>query len=323
MSKKSWSYAMFEGVRQAMGRDRNLVLTSSLGIASYPGLPDINLEKEFGSERVIDYTSIDEFWYNAAAYGSALMGNKGIYYHKQSMANPFPIEMWSQHVAKTRHMTGGQAVIPMVLVVSFSGQAPGMAGQHSDYEEDTWYAHIPGARTVAPTTVYDVKGLMIHAMMSNDPVAVINYGGFAALQDDVPDTPYEVDFGKAAVRTRGNDLTIVTSGAGALDAKTAVERLQKDGMSVELIDLVTLNPMDTETLVKSVQKTKRLITFDQSKYTLCPGAEVMARCAEGVPGAKFRRIAYPDSPPPGAPEMFLWMKPNDTHLYEAAKKLVG
>ena len=94
-------------------------------------------------------------------------------------------------------------------------------------------------------------------------------------------------------------------------------------MKVEAIDLRVLKQMDTETLVKSVQKTKHLLTFDQSYYTLCPGAEVIARVAENVYGAKFKRIAFPDAPPPAAPEMFIWMRPNADHIVAAAKKLVG
>jgi pyruvate dehydrogenase E1 component beta subunit len=103
----------------------------------------------------------------------------------------------------------------------------------------------------------------------------------------------------------------------------ATAELQKAGMKVETIDLRSLKPMDTETLVKSVQKTKRLLTVDQSYYTLCPGAEVIARVAENVDGARYKRVAFPDAPPPAAPEMFLWMRPNANHIVGVAKKLVG
>lgn len=103
----------------------------------------------------------------------------------------------------------------------------------------------------------------------------------------------------------------------------ATEALQKQGVKVETIDLRSLKPMDTETLVKSVQKTKRLLTVDQSYYTLCPGAEVVARVAENVEGARFKRIAFPDAPPPASPEMFLYMRPNADHVVAAAKKLIG
>ena len=183
--------------------------------------------------------------------------------------------------------------------------------------------HIPGVRTVIPSTPYDAKGLMITAVRSGDPVVYIEFSGFAKMKADVPDEAYEVPFGKAAIRTKGSDLTIVSSGGGMAEAQKGTEMLQKAGMSVELIDLRSLNPMDTETLVKSVQKTKRLLTFDLSKYTLAPGAEVVARVAEGVEGAKFKRIAHPDAPPAAAPEMYLWSRPDENNLFDAAKMFVG
>ena len=101
------------------------------------------------------------------------------------------------------------------------------------------------------------------------------------------------------------------------------EALKAQGNNVEAIDLRVLKEMDTATLVNSVQKTKRLLTVDQSYYTLCPGAEVIARVAENVDGARYKRIAFPDAPPPASPEMFLWMRPNAEHILGAAKKLVG
>jgi pyruvate dehydrogenase E1 component beta subunit len=121
----------------------------------------------------------------------------------------------------------------------------------------------------------------------------------------------------------GGDLTIVGSGGGMPEVLKAAETLTADGMGVEVIDLRSLKPMDTETLVASVQKTKRLLTVDQSYYTLCPGAEVIARVAENVDGARYRRVAFPDAPPPASPEMFLWMRPNADHVVSAAKKLVA
>jgi pyruvate dehydrogenase E1 component beta subunit len=103
----------------------------------------------------------------------------------------------------------------------------------------------------------------------------------------------------------------------------AAASLQQQGIGVETIDLRSLKPMDTETLVSSVQKTRRLLTVDQSYYTLCPGTEVIARVAENVDGARYKRVAFPDAPPPASPEMFLWMRPNADHIAAAAKKLIG
>lgn len=325
MSRKSWTYAQLEGIVQAAADFDNDIIITGTGVlrGTFPGLPDIDLVEHFGRYRVIDYSAIDEMWYNAAALGSALIGVRAISWHDMYMAVPYPFELISQHAAKLHHMTGGQAKIPCVFRLAISNQAPGMAGQHSDYEEDTWYAHIPGVKTVIPSTAYDAKGLMISAIRSGDPIVYFEPAAFRGLVEEVPDEPFEVPIGIAEVRTQGNDITIVGSGGSMPEILDATERLANQGVSVEVIDLRSLHPIDTETLVKSVQKTGKLLTVDQSKYTLCPGAEVIARVAEGVRGAAFKRIAYPDAPPPGAPEMFNWMRPNADHVYQAATILLN
>jgi pyruvate dehydrogenase E1 component beta subunit len=165
--------------------------------------------------------------------------------------------------------------------------------------------------------------MMVSAIRDPNPVVYLFPAGLRQLSEEVPDEQYTVPLDKAAVRTIGNDLTIVSSGAGMPAVLEATDQLQKAGMKVEAIDLRSLKPMDTETLVKSVQKTKRLLTFDQSYFTLCPGAEVIALVAENVDGARYKRIAFPDAPPPASPEMFNWMKPNAGHILAAARKLVS
>jgi pyruvate dehydrogenase E1 component beta subunit len=207
--------------------------------------------------------------------------------------------------------------------MEMTGQTPGFAGQHSDYEIDTYYAHIPGVKTVIPSNPTDAKGMMVSALRSRDPVVYLYAAGLRDMIEDVPDEQYETPLDKAAVRSVGTDITIVGSGGGMPEVLKATEELTKAGMKVETIDLRSLKPMDTETLVKSVQKTKRLLAVDQSYYTLGPAAEVIARVAENVDGARFKRIAFPDAPPPAAPEMFLWMRPNAGHIVAAAKKMVG
>ena len=161
---------------------------------------------------------------------------------------------------------------------------------------------------------------MASAIQDPNPVVYLFAAGLRPSTEEVPDQQYTIPLDKAAVRTTGNDLTIVSSGAGMPAVMDATQQLQKAGMKVEAIDLRSLKPIDTETLVKSVQKTKRLLTFDQSYYTLCPGAEVIARVAENVDGARYKRIAFPDAPPPASPEMFTWMRPNAGHIVAAAKK---
>ncbi|MDP3897884.1 MAG: transketolase C-terminal domain-containing protein, partial [Mesorhizobium sp.] len=172
-------------------------------------------------------------------------------------------------------------------------------------------------------TPYDAKGMMVSALRDPNPVVYLYPAGLRELVEEVPDDQYEVPLDKAAVRMEGGDITIVGSGGGMPEVLKAAEALKAQGMGVEVIDLRVLKEMDTATLVDSVQKTKRLLTVDQSYYTLCPGAEVIARVAENVDGARYKRVAFPDAPPPASPEMFLWMRPNAEHIIGAAKRLVG
>jgi len=323
MARKSFMYALLEAVQYEMRQDKNMIWIFELTppVASNPGRPVINLETEFGRLRVAN-TGIDENWMAACVLGAGLAGSKAATYIPYQGAC-MPFQMIQNHAGKLRSMTGGDASMPVVFVMEMTGQTPGFGGQHSDYEIDTLYAHIPGVKTVIPATPADAKGMMASAIRDPDPVVFLYAAGLRELVEEVPDDQYLTPLDKAAVRTTGSDITIVSSGAGMPDVLDATEKLEKAGMKVEAIDLRSLKPIDTETLVKSVQKTKRLLTFDQSYYTLCPGAEVIARVAENVDGAKYKRIAFPDAPPPASPEMFTWMRPNADHIVAAAKKFVS
>ncbi len=323
MANKSWMYAVLEAVQYEMRQDKNMVWIFELTppVASTPGKPVINLEKEFTRRRVVN-TGIDEMWMAATVLGSGLAGSKAATYIPYQ-GNAMCFQILQNHVGKLRSMTGGAASMPVVFILEMTGQTPGFAGQHSDYEIDTYYAHIPGVKTVIPSTPYDAKGMMVSAIRDPDPVVYLYPAGLRELMEDVPDEQYTVPLDKAAVRTTGSDITIVGSGGGMPEVMDAAKKLQAQGMKVEAIDLRALKPMDTETLVKSVQKTKNLLTVDQSYYTLCPGAEVIARVAENVEGARYKRVAFPDAPPPASPEMFLWMRPNSDHIVRAAMKMIG
>ncbi|MGR3322994.1 MAG: alpha-ketoacid dehydrogenase subunit beta [Pseudooceanicola sp.] len=321
MAQKSWMYAVLEAVQYEMQQDPAMTWIFELTppVASNPGKPVINLETEFGRKRVVN-TGIDENWMASAVLGAGLSGSKSATYIPYQGAC-IPFEVIQNVAGKLRSMTGGKASMPVVWVIEMTGQTPGFAGQHSCYEEDSYYMHIPGVRTVIPSTPYDAKGLMHAALRSPDPVVYLYPAGLRTLTEEVPDEPYEVPLDKAAVRMEGSDITIVSSGGGMPGVLEAAETLRAEGMGVEVIDLRTLKEMDTETLVNSVGKTKRLLTVDQSYYTLCPGAEVIARVVENVDGVKVKRVAFPDAPPPASPEMFLWMRPDAANVVGAARGL--
>ena len=157
-----------------------------------------------------------------------------------------------------------------------------------------------------------------------DPVVFCQYP-LASSGPDVPDEPYTVPIGEAAIRTEGGDITIVGYAPQTVEIAKAVQRLSREGISAEFIDPRTLAPLEgvMETIIESVKKTGRLLTSDDGSYNFCNGAEIIARVAEAVPGVKVKRLAFPDAPPPGAPEMINYMKVNADDIVAAAKKLVG
>ena len=140
----------------------------------------------------------------------------------------------------------------------------------------------------------------------------------------VPDEPYTVPIGQAAVRTEGKDITIVGYAPQTLQIDRAVQQLKKDGISAEFIDPRTLAPLETvmQPIIQSVKKTGRLLTSDEGSYNFCNCAEIIARVAEAVPGVKVKRLAFPDAPPPGAPEMINYMKVDAPKIVAAAKKML-
>jgi len=243
--------------------------------------------------------------------------------HIPSMATFIPYELMFNHAGKLRHMTGGQASFPMVLWADMMGRRPYQAGQHADAGLESSYARLAGLKVLIPSNSYDAKGLMISAIRDVDPVVFCQYS-VGSSGPEVPDEPYTVPIGEAAIRTEGNDITIVGYAPQTVEISKAVKQLSNDGISAEFIDPRTLAPLEgvMDTIIESVKKTGRLLTSDDGSYNFCNGTEIIARAAEAVPGVKVKRLAFPDAPPPGAPEMINYMKVNADDIVAAARRLV-
>jgi len=173
MAKKSFMYSVLEAVQHEMRADNEMIWIFELTppVASTPGKPVINLEKEFGRKRVVN-TGIDENWMAGCVLGAGLAGTKAVTYIPYQ-GNCMCFQMLQNHAGKLRHMTGGGASMPVVFILEMTGQTPGFAGQHSDYEIDTYYAHIPGLKTVIPSNPTDAKGMMVSAIRDPNPVAFL------------------------------------------------------------------------------------------------------------------------------------------------------
>jgi len=319
---KSKSFAILEAIQGEMRRDKLLTLLYEYQTpaAGWSGR-SINLAAEFGRPRV-QFCCIDEQWIVGGAMGMSMIGVPAIA-HIPSMTTFIPYELMFNHAGKLRHMTGGQAAFPMVLWADMAGRYPFQAGQHADAGLESSYARLAGLKVVIPSNPYDAKGLMTSAIRDVDPVIFCDYS-VPASGPEVPDEPYTVPIGEPAVRTEGTDITIVGYAPQTAEIARAVEMLKKDGVSAEFIDPRTLAPLEgvMPAILQSVQKTGKLLTSDDGSYSFSNCSEIVARVAEAVPGAKFKRLAFPDAPAPGAPEMLSYMRVDAAKIAAAARKMV-
>lgn len=321
MAMKGWYYAQLEAVRDEMRERDDMMFLYELTAPRAATPQQIDLEEEFGRMRVYN-SSINELWMASAAIGAGLIGTRVVAYIPYQ-GGTVPFDVIRQHAGRMRYKTGGVASVPVVFFIEESGQSPTIGPQHSDYDEDIYYAHMAGIKTVVPSTVYDAKGLMHAAIRDPDPTVYINPGRLKGQVEDVPDEPFEVPIGEAAVRSEGEDMTIVGYGPVMPYVQQVAADLDGQGVSAEVVDLRTLNPLDRDTIIASARKTGKLLSVEAGKYSYGVGAEVLAAVAEAEPGVTMRRIAYSDAPPPAAPEMFNWMQVTTERIGAAAQALAN
>jgi len=319
MSSKGWYYAQLEAVQYEMRARPDMFFLYELTAPRVAVPKPLDLEKEFGRERVYN-SSINELWMASAAIGAGLIGSRVIAYIPYQ-GGTIPFDVIRQFAGKVRYKTGGVASVPVVFFIEESGQSPTLSVQHSDYDEDIYFAHMAGIKVVVPSTVYDAKGLMHAAIRDPDPVVYINPGRLKSLVEDVPDEPFEVPFGKAVLRKAGRDMTIVGYGPVMPYVQSVATKLTAQGINAEVVDLRSLFPLDRDALIASARKTHKLLSVEAGKYSYGVGAEVLATVAEAVPGTVFRRIAYSDAPPPAAASMFNWMQVTEDRILAAAQAL--
>ncbi len=239
---KNANFAILEAIQGEMRREKHLTLLYEYQKpAARWSDRTIDLESEFGKWRARS-CAIDEQWIVGGVLGMAMTGIPAIA-HIPSMTTFIPYELMFNHAGKLRHMTGGQAAFPMVLWADMQGRAPFQAGQHADAGLESSYARLAGLKVVIPSTPYDAKGLMIAAIRDADPVVLCQYP-IPTTGPEVPDEPYVVPIGQAAVRTVGKDLTIVGYAPQTAEIAKAVELLKGQGISAEFIDPGTLAPLE-------------------------------------------------------------------------------
>ncbi len=313
--------AIREGLSEEMDRDPNVfLLGEDIGVYGGAFKVTAGLLERFGERRVID-TPIAESAIVGAATGASLLGLRPVVEIQFSDFISCAYDQIVNFAAKCRYRWS--AGVPIVIRAPSGGGIHG--GPFHSQNPETAFTHTPGLKVVAPSTAYDAKGLIKSAIRDNDPVLFFEHKAlYRRIKEDLPSEDYTVPIGKAAVVRAGADLSIITYGAMVHVALEAAETLQREGISVEVVDLRTLLPLDEETVLASVRKTSKALLLHEDTLTGGLGGEIAARISEKVfeyLDGPIVRVAAPDTPVPYSPPLEEAFLPNAVKVAERARWL--
>lgn len=321
----SFAEAIREAMDIAMSEDERVLLIGE-DIGVYGGAFQVtgDLVHKHGTDRVVD-APISELGSAGVAVGAALTGLRPVLEFQFSDFAALAMEQIVNQAAKIRYMLGGAASVPVVMRLP-TGSGTGAAAQHSQSLE-AWLGHVPGLKVVQPSTPADAKGLMLAALDDPDPVMIFEHKLLYKTKGAVAPGRYVTPIGKAAVRREGSDLTIVASAIMVHKAMEAADALAGSGADVEVIDLRTIRPIDSETVFESVRKTSRLICVYEGVKTLGIGAEISAMVAESDAfdylDAPIIRLGGAECPIPYSPVLERAAVPQVDDIVDAAKGLLN
>lgn len=315
--------AICEAMSEEMRRDESVYLMGE-EVAEYNGAYKASkgMLAEFGPKRVID-TPIAELGFGGIAVGSTMTGNRPIVEYMTFNFSLVGIDQIINNAAKIRQMSGGQFPCPIVFrgPTASAGQ---LAATHSQAFE-SWFANTPGLKVIVPSNPYDAKGLLKAAIRDNDPVIFMESEQMYGDKGEVPDGEYVLPIGVADIKRKGSDVTIVSFGKIIKEAYKAADELEKQGVSCEIIDLRTVRPMDTNTIVESVKKTNRLVILEEAWPFGNVSTEITYRVqsqAFDYLDAPIEKINTADTPAPYSPVLLEEWLPNMNDVINAVKKVM-
>ncbi len=324
MRELTYADALREALREEMIRDPNVILLGE-EIGVFNGVYKVTrgLLDEFGPERVRD-TPISEAAIAGAAVGLALAGLKPVAEIMYMDFLPICMDQLSTQAAKMRFMSGGQLNVPMVLRTQYSlGRQHG--SQHSQFTP-AWFLQVPGLKVVLPSDPNDAKGLLKSAIRDPNPVLFVEGGLLYRTKGPVPEEEYTTPLGKAAVKKKGDDITIVAVSRMVGESLSAARKLQDRDISAEVIDVRTLQPLDLDAIVESVKRTSRLVIASDDVKRGGVGAEISASVTEAAfdyLDAPIMRVACPDTPIPFSPQLEQLYMPSAESVVKAVDTVLG
>lgn len=315
--------AICEAMSEEMRRDESIYLIGE-EVAEYNGAYKASkgMLDEFGAKRVID-SPIAELGFTGIAIGSAMNGNRPIVEYMTFNFALVGIDQIINNAAKIRQMSGGQINCPIVFRGP-TGSAGQLGATHSQAFEN-WFANTPGLKVVVPSNPYDAKGLLKAAIRDDDPVIFMESEQMYGDKGEVPDGEYIVPIGVADIKRAGTDVTVVSFGKIIKEAYIAAEILEKEGISIEIIDLRTIRPMDSEAIFKSVRKTNRLVILEEAWPFGSVSSEITFQVQENVfdyLDAPIKRITTADTPAPYSPVLLEEWLPNANDVVKAVKEVL-
>lgn len=281
--------ALTKALEQEMERDKSVIVYGEdVGFEGGVFRATAGLQAKFGKDRCFD-TPLAEAGIVGSAVGMAINGLKPVV---EMQFSGFMLPAYNQivaHVARMRNRTRGKYNLPMVIRMPYGGGIRAL--EHHSESPETLFAHIPGLKIVIPSTPYDTKGLLLSAIRDPDPVIFLEPKRiYRAFKQEVPDEDYTVPIGKAKIVQTGKDITVVAWGALVKEVQKAIKDIEGDGISVELIDLRTISPIDKKTIIDSVKKTGRFLVVHEAVKSFGPGAELISIVNEGA-------FLYLEAPP--------------------------
>lgn len=320
---KYWQ-ALSEGLAQAMEMDPS-VFIMGVGVDDPKAIFGTTKEPflKFGNSRVFDIP-ISENAITGVAIGASLFGMRPVMVHARNDFMLLTMDQLVNNAAKWRYVSGGAHSVP-ITIRAIIGRGWGQGAQHSQSLQAV-FAHFPGLKVVMPATPYDAKGLMISSIRDNSPVIFIEHRQLYEHKGPVPEEPYEMPIGKAEIKRSGKDVTIVATSLMVAESLKAADILEKSGISAEVIDLRTINPLDDKPIYESVSRTHRLVVADTAWQHFGVGSEIVARVARNAftcLSAPARIIASPETPSPVASTLERVFYPGIDEIVNAVSEIIN
>jgi len=324
MPELTYREALRDAMSEAMRRDDDVFIMGE-DIAEMGGSMGVTqgMLDEFGPERVRN-TPISEMAIVGSGVGAAIMGMRPIVEIMYQDFTTLAMEQLVSQAAKHRYMSGGQVKVPLtVRTQGGAGWSPG--AQHAQQLE-AWFVHVPGLKVVFPSTPEDVRGLLWSSIYEDNPVIFFEHRTLYGIKGEVPDQIEPIELGKARIHREGDDVTVVATGRLVHEALKAAEQAEGEGISVEVWDPRTLQPLDEEGLIASVKKTNRCVVAHEAVVRMGWGAEVAALVQEQAfdyLDAPVERVGAKFTPIPFAPVMESFVIPHDDDVLAAVKRTMG